>query len=262
MILDFHTHAFPDKIAQKAMDSLSFASGGVRPRTDGTAEGLRQHMKENGVDAYVVLSIATNPKQMQKVNDFAASLKADNVFPFGSVHPDAPDALDELQRIKELGLRGIKLHPEYQQFYVDDEKMKPIYKEISRLGLAVTFHAGFDPGFIAPFHATPERIARAMKWLDTDVIAAHWGSLGMEEEVRKYLFGLPIYLDMAHGSSCITRMGAERCVREHGVDKILFASDTPWHSPYQELDLLCTLGLSESEKQAILWDNGMRILNK
>lgn len=262
MILDFHTHCFPDKIAAKAMESLSFASGGVRPGTDGTARGLEKRMEECGVDAYVVLNIATNPKQMHNVNDFAASLKSERVYPFGSVHPDAPDALDELCRIKEMGLRGVKLHPEYQRFFVDDEKMKPIYKKISELGLALTFHAGFDPGFIAPFHATPERLAKALKWLECDVIAAHWGSLGMEEDVRRHLHGLPIYFDMGHGSSCITRLGALRCIEEHGADRILFASDTPWHSPTQELDLLNTLGLSESERNMILWENGMKILNR
>lgn len=262
MILDFHTHCFPDKLAERAMATLSYTSGGVRPHTNGTASDLERLMRENGVDAYVVLNIATNAKQMHNVNDFAASLQSENVYAFGSVHPDAPDALDELVRIKEMGLRGVKFHPEYQDFFVDDEKMKPIYKKISELGLIVTFHAGYDPGFKHPFHATPERLARALKWLDTDVIAAHWGSLSMDEDVAKHLFGLPIYLDTGYGSGVISRYSAMRAIEQHGYEKILFASDTPWHAPYMELDLLHTLELGETELNAILWENGMKLLKK
>lgn len=260
MILDFHTHCFPDKIAGKAMSSLSYASGGVRPQTDGTLASLKEVERRDGVDAIVVMNIATNPTQMHKVNDFAASLQGEAVYSFGSVHPDAPDALDELERIKSLGMRGVKLHPEYQGFFADDDRMIPIYKKISSLGLAVTFHAGYDPGFHPPYHATPDRIARALRYLDTVVIAAHWGGLEMDEDVAKYLYGLPLYLDTAYGCGVISRYAAMRAIEKHGADKILFGSDVPWHAPYMELDLLETLELSESEKNAILWENGMKIL--
>ena len=152
MRIDFHTHCFPDKIAEKAMGKLSVASGGLIPQTDGTAEGLRREMKKDGVDISVVMNIATNAHQQHSVNDFAASLVSDDLIPFGSVHPDAPDALEELERIRSLGLKGVKFHPEYQQFYVDDEKMFPIYKKISDLGLITLFHAGGDIGFPPPYH--------------------------------------------------------------------------------------------------------------
>ena len=136
MRIDFHTHCFPDALAVKAVSRLSHVSGGLLPHTDGTVAGLRRSMVEGGVNASVVLHIATNPTQQKKVNDFAASIhNGVDIFSFGSVHPDAPDALEELERIKALGLPGVKLHPDYQGFAVDDERMKPIYRKISDLGL-------------------------------------------------------------------------------------------------------------------------------
>ena len=143
MLIDFHTHAFPDKLAPRAIASLAHASGGLSPQTDGTVSALKAKMARDGVDISVVQSIATNPRQMTKVNDFAIEINVDPaIVAFGSVHPDAPDALEELERLKAAGLKGVKFHPEYQHFYANDEKMKPIYRKISELGLIALFHAG------------------------------------------------------------------------------------------------------------------------
>ena len=110
MIIDFHTHAFADAIAPRAIASLSKASGGLTPSTDGTAAGLLRCMDECGVDHSVLLTIATKPKQQKTINDWAAQLNHGRISAFGSIHPDAPDALDELERIHALGLRGVKSH--------------------------------------------------------------------------------------------------------------------------------------------------------
>ena len=164
MLIDFHTHCFPDKIAERAIAKLSYVSGGMKPNTDGTLGGLLSSMDAQGVDISVVLNIATNAHQQTSVNDFAASIKSDRIVPFGSVFPDSPDVLDELDRIHEMGLVGVKLHPDYQGFSVDDPKMKPIYKKIASLGLVTVFHAGFDYGFPPPYGATPEKMAAALPW--------------------------------------------------------------------------------------------------
>lgn len=260
MIIDFHTHCFPDKIAQKAMDTLSNTSGLI-PYTDGTAGGLRRLMKKTGVDISVVLSIATNEKQQTAVNDFAASLKSDTIIPFGSVYPDAKNALDELERIHALGLKGVKFHPEYQSFFVDDEKMKPLYKKISELGLIVIFHAGEDYGYMPPYHATPERLRKALSLLDTTVVAAHWGSQGMGQDTLKHLCGTEIYMDTAFGYGTLPKPIQHAIIEKHGVDKILFASDCPWHSPDMELYQLDFLGLTDEEKEKIKYKNAKKILN-
>ena len=260
MIFDIHTHAFPEKIAKKAMEILSHRSGGLLPFTDGTIDGLSAFMKSEGVSAFAVQNIATNPAQMKKVNDFAASVKREGVFPFGSVHPDAPDALEELERIREMGLFGIKLHPDYQGFFVDEERMRPIYKKASELSLVILFHTGYDFGFPAPYHCMPASLERALAYIDTPVIAAHWGGLSCGEAVIEKLCGLPLYFDTSFGYGTKPRDEALRIIEKHGTDKLLFGSDCPWHSPSMEKRLLSTLELSEGELSDIFWNNAMKLL--
>lgn len=261
MIIDFHTHAFPEKIAEKAMTNLSFASGGLIPQTNGTIDSLKDLMKKDGVDKSVALAIATNEKQQTAVNDFIASCECDEIISFGSVFPFAENALEELERIKALGLKGIKLHPEYQQFFVDDEKMKPLYKKISDLELIVLFHAGEDIGYPAPYHATPERLRKAAKWIDSPMVCAHWGSAGLGEEVIKYLCDIPVYFDTAFGYGTMPKDRALRILDKKGVDKMLFGSDCPWHAPSWEISMIETLGLSENEKEKIYHKNAEMLLN-
>ncbi len=141
MIIDFHVHTFPDKLAPRVIPKLSEAAG-IEPQTDGTINDTLEKMKEWGVDRAVILNIATAPTQQNTINSVAAENNHLPLYTFGSVHPDGEDKISELKRIKELGLYGIKMHPEYQQFYVDDEKALPIYEECSALGLPIVFHAG------------------------------------------------------------------------------------------------------------------------
>lgn len=261
MTIDFHTHAFPEKIAARAMEKLSYSSGGMIPCTDGTTNGLKRRMADSGVDVSVVLNIATNERQMKSVNDFAASINNEkDIFAFGSVFPTAADVLDELERIKALGLRGVKFHPEYQNFYADDEKMKPIYKKISELGLITVFHAGFDYGYHAPFHCMPENMLGALKYLDTPVVAAHWGGICCGYEVLEKLCGEQLFIDTSFGYGQMPRSLAMAIVEKHGTDRMLFATDLPWHTAEDEMRFLNTLGLGESEYRAIMSENAKKLL--
>lgn len=261
MIIDFHTHCFPEKIAERAIASLSHAAGGLVPHTKGTPESLVRLMDDVGISKSVVLGIATNEKQMQNVNNFAKELSSDRLIGFGSVHPDSENVFEELERIKSLGLKGVKFHPEYQSFYVDDIKMKQIYEKIASLGLITVFHAGLDLGYAPPYHCTPDRMARALEWFNgAPVIAAHFGGFGFTEEVIEKLCGLPIYLDTAFAHSSIARDLALAIIKKHGADKILFASDCPWHSPALEIRFIESLDLSEEEKQLIYYKNAERLL--
>ena len=261
MLIDFHTHAFTDKLASRAIASLAKASGGINPQTDGTLDGLKKEMAADGVTLSVVHSIATNPKQQHNVNDFAIALNRDDAFvAFGSVHPDAPDALEELERLKAAGLKGVKLHPEYQCFYADDEKMKPIYRKISQLGLITLFHAGHDYGFPPPYHAMPEHLLGALKWLEGPVVAAHWGGMGCSLEVLEKLCGQDIFFDLSFGYCSMARATAQAIVDRHTPDKLLFGSDMPWHRPCWELRLLQTLDLSEADREKILFRNAQALL--
>ena len=261
MIIDFHTHAFPEKIAKPTIEKLSYTAGGLIPQTDGTIDGLKAVMKRDGIDKSVVLAIATNEKQQKAVNNFIKSQESDNIIPFGSVYPWAEDALDELERIKAMGMKGIKFHPEYQNFYVDDEKMKPLYKKASQLGFIILFHAGEDIGFPAPYHATPERLRKAAKWIDSPMICAHWGGANMGEEVMKHLCDIPVYFDTAFGYASMPKPRAQRILDKKGVDWFLFGSDCPWHAPNWDIGMLETLGLSPEEKEKIYHLNAEKLLN-
>lgn len=261
MLIDFHTHAFPEKIAPRAMGKLSYDSGGLMPQTEGTVNSLKEQMRKDGVDLAVVLSIATNPSQQTKVNDFAITMNEDpKLFAFGSVHPDAPDALQELDRLHEAGIKGIKLHPEYQSFFADEERMKPIYQKISQLGMITLFHAGQDLGFPPPYHCTPDHLLGAMRWLDTPVVAAHWGGMSCYEEVIQKLCGREIYFDLSFGYGVIPKKLAQTIIDRHTPDRLLFGSDLPWHRPSWEKRLLETLELSDGDKEKICCDNAKRLL--
>lgn len=260
MIIDFHTHCFPDKIAHRAIDSLAKAAALI-PASDGTATGLISSMDADGVDISVILNIATNPHQQTSVNNFASELnKSERFFAFGSVHPDAEDALDELERIADMGLKGVKLHPEYQNFFVDDEKMKPIYKKISDLGLITVFHSGADYGFAAPYKCMPDALTRALKWFDSPVIAAHWGGIMYHEEVLKHLCGLPVYFDVSFGYGTVALPMVRQIVQKHGTDKLLFGSDSPWHKPSDDMRVLHALDLDEADINKICYDNAAKLL--
>ncbi len=261
MLIDFHTHAFPEKIAEKAISKLSFVSGGLEPYTDGTMRGLKKSMQVSSVDVSVVMNIATNAAQQKNVNDFAAFVNnGEDIFAFGSVFPDSADALCELERIKDMGLLGVKLHPDYQGFFVDDEKMKPIYKKISQLGLVVLFHAGFDYGFAPPYGATPDRMARALSWLNCPVIAAHWGGLGCCEGVLEHLCGKDIYFDTSFGYGALPKYYAQKIIEKHGTERMLFGTDTPWHTPKMEMRLLESLSLSQNDMENITYKTAKKLL--
>lgn len=262
MLIDFHTHAYHPKIANTAVKNLAFAAGNITPMTDGTVEGLRRHtLEECGADMAVILHIATNPAQMQKTNDFAAAVSGDGIVCFGSVHPDAPDALEELSRIKELGLPGVKFHPDYQHFYVDEPRMFPIYERIAELGLMTTFHSGVDIEFFDPVHCTPERLSKALPYFQgATVIAAHMGGFEMYNDVEKYLVGKNVYFDTAVCGGILPRGQAKRIIEAHGADRVLFGSDMPWSSTKTQAKYIDCIEISDEDKEKIKYRNALRLL--
>lgn len=256
-------HAFPDALAAKALPLLSKCSGGVKPNYDATISGLESYLAKNNVDYAVVLNIATNPHQEKKVNDFAISLfEKKNIIPFGSVHPDSPNALSELERLAKAGIRGIKLHPDYQHFFVDDEKMFPIYKKIAELGFITVFHAGVDIGYPKPIHCTPERLLRVLDLFDdAPVVAAHFGGWLLWDSVLEDLCGTKVYLDTAFSSGKMPPDYAKEVIKAHGADKVLLGSDMPWSDTLDEVRFVQSLDLSAEDEEKILSNNAKRLLN-
>ena len=262
MIIDFHTHAFSEKIAAKAMSALS-ATAGKAPCTDGTLKGTLECMDRAGVDKAVVLSIATKPTQEQVVNSWAESIKSDRVLPFGSVHPDSPTAIEMLDRIKQSGLYGIKLHPDYQGFFADDKKAYPIYERCSELSLPIIFHAGYDPFSPDVVHGT----SKAYMKIHADfprlkMVIAHLGGMYRWEQVERGLAGLDgeLYFDLAFTAGEIGNSILDRIIKLHGTDRLLMASDCPWDDPKNELEMIEGLRISDREKENILGGNAAKLL--
>ena len=262
MIIDFHAHCFPDAIAPKALPKLAACSGIHSAFTDGTAEGLLAAMDRAGIDKSVVANIATNPKQQRSVNSFAISLLEEPRFiPFGSVHPEAPDALDELRRLKDAGVKGIKLHPDYQEFFPDDPGVFPIYHEIARLGLVTLFHAGVDIGLCDPVRATPARLANALPQFEgAPVVAAHFGGYILWREVLEHLCGKDIYFDTSYCARKMPPPWAREIIAAHGAGRILFGTDLPWADPSDEIAFVRRISADEGMAGEILGENAERLL--
>ena len=271
-IFDFHTHAFPEKIALPSMEKLSELSG-CRYYGDGTLASLRDNLAEAGASSAAVLNIATNPLKTAKINNCAAEndwfVSHDETFGrlihFGSVHPDAPDALAECERIASLGLRGVKLHPDYQNFFVDDERLFPIYEKLSALGLPVIFHGGYDPYSPNEIHCSADRAARLLeRFPDLTVILAHMG--GNIDGYRKSLELLcgryeNLYLDTSFCAGHIEPDLMREMIERQTPDKVLFGSDFPWHTTSEELALIKSLRLDRSDEEKILGKNAAALLS-
>ena len=262
MIIDFHTHIFPDAIAERAIDSLTKAAKGIfSPVTNGTKASLLSRMDEWGVDVSVNQPVLTKPSQTRSTNEWAAAAADGRIVSFGGIHPHTDDYRRDIDFVASLGFKGIKLHAEYQDFVVDAPEMLKLYDYAFSRGLMILQHAGFDAAFPPPFKSTPKQfanIARAMK--GGIMIAAHLGGQRQWEYVERDLAGENVYLDTSTGFDFYDDETFLRIVRAHGADKILFGSDSPWTNAKKEIDRINALPLTDAEKAAILGGNAKKLL--
>ena len=261
-IFDFHTHIFPDELAERAIAKLASAAP-VTPFTNGTLLGTAELMRQDGVDRFLTLHTATNPKQQSHVNAFALSVSASGIAEaFGSVYPKSSDALDEVMRLYQAGFKGIKLHPEYQDFDLCDPSVYPVYALCRDLGLAVIFHAGIDfayPNSLCAPVAASKKVAAEFKGLT--LIAAHFGGFLLADEVLETLAGKSdIYLDTSFSIGYVTLQLAEKIIKKHGAEKILFGSDCPWGSPKAHIEFIDGIKISDREKDLIFYENAKGLL--
>ena len=262
LVIDFHTHAFHDRIAEWVIESLMESSkDACEACSDGTVGGLLKKMDEFGVDISVIQPIVTTPKNAMLQNKWAKEITCERIISFGSFHPESEDYKKDIDFICELGLPGIKFHPEFQNFYIDDPKMFKMYDYALSKGLMLLFHAGYDPSFPPPIHSTPKQFAEISKEMKGGVIiAAHLGGHSQWDDVEKFLVGTNVYLDTSMGMEHYPHDQFLRIVKNHGADKILFGSDSPWTKADEEIEMLNSLPLSQEEKELILYKNAKRIL--
>ena len=198
---------------------------------------------------------------MMKSNEWSRSVCSDRILAFGGIFPHTDDYKRDIDFVVSLGLKGLKFHSEYQDFDVDDERMLKIYDYALSKGLIIMYHAGVDIGKPPPYKSSPKQFARIARAMQGGVIvAAHFGGHQQWDEVENELVGENIYLDTSMGFEFFAPGQFVRIVRNHGTDRILFASDSPWSRAETEMKHLRELPLTESEKTAILGGNAQRLL--
>ena len=271
MIIDIHTHVYPDKIAERAVSKLE-KNAGIKARVNGRKDGLRESMREAGVDYSLLLPVATSAKQVDKINEEAGQTNAGadqtGLLSFGGIHPDTENYKEVLRRICALGLRGIKLHPDYQEAFFDDIRYKRIVSEATELGLYIMVHAGEDIGLPEPIHCRPQHVLEVLKDTQSDhLILAHMGGWRLWDEVEQMLSDQPVYIDTSFSENYIQGVGGlldresfVRIVRKFGAGRVLFGTDSPWSSQKESVEWFMETDLSAEEKEKILSGNAKKIL--
>ena len=261
MLIDFHTHCFADPIYEKAIAALIDLSGGYKPYHDGSLSGLLNSMDKSGVDISVVHSIATKEKQTRIINDWVISIKSDRIIPFGTIHPDYADWENEIERLKAEGIKGIKFHPDYQGFFVDDRKMYPIYEKTAQENMTALFHCGRDIAFPELVRNTPARFRKVLEDIpELTAVGAHMGGHEMFEEVEEVLAGADLYLDTSFAHYILGDSKFTALIKKHGVERILFGSDSPWDDACGLARIIDSLDFTSKEKDMIFFENAKWLL--
>ena len=258
-ILDFHTHIYPENISEKAVHSVSDFYG-LHMHGEGTAEALLAYGKEAGVTRYVVQSVAIAPRYVQSINTFIAEecRKHPEFIGFGTLHPAMENVKEEIDRIRQLGLRGIKLHPDTQQFDMDAPEAMAIYEMVEG-EFPILMHCGdyrYD-------HSHPARLANVLDaFPNLTVIGAHFGGWSLFDLAVEYLEERHCYLDISSSMVFLGLRRTKELIRLYGADRILFGTDFPMWDAKEELERLRSLELTDEEMEKILYTNGMKILGE
>lgn len=257
-VIDIHAHIFPEKVAERAVESIGKYYG-ISMSGSGTVEDLINSGRKINTCKYVVHSTATKVEQVKVINDFIAEALtvADSFIGFGTLHPGLEDIGFEVDRIISLGLKGIKLHPEFQEFNIDDDEMMPVYRAVEGK-LPILMHMGDE----LKNSSRPKRLAKVMHMFPKlTVIAAHFGGYQMWDESMEYLIGKNVYLDTSSSLWKLKPEEAVKIIRTHGVENVLFGTDYPMWTHEDEIIRFDKLGLNEEERDHILWKNACRLLN-
>ncbi len=259
-IIDIHTHAFPDKIVKNTIEYLQ-GEADVKAALDGTLNGLLGSMEKAGIGLSVLCSVATKVSQFDSIIKWSKEAASEKIISFPSVHPDDPELLRKVDIIYNKGFKGIKLHPYYQNFAINEKRLFPFYKRIEEYGLIIMFHTGFDIAFEKYRIADPEKIIDLKEHFpDLKFIASHIGAWEDWDEVKKYIIGKDIYIDLAYSLNNPALTNAKDLLLSHPKEYILFGSDSPWASQSKTIELVKKLGLGEEIENHIFYKNAERLL--
>ncbi|MCX6348044.1 MAG: amidohydrolase family protein [Candidatus Aureabacteria bacterium] len=261
MVIDFHTHAFPDDLAERALSRLREHSGDYRAYHDATVRGLLISMNRAGIDAAIVASIATKPEQTEKIIRWSLTIQGPRIIPFASLHPTSRHFAGELEKIAASGLKGVKLHPMYQEFTVDDPLLFPLYQAIAERGLILLLHAGFDIAFPGNHQADPTRILNVHNAVpNLKIVASHLGGWRLWEEVLETLAGKPVYLETSFAAREADPQLLRAILDKHSPEFLLFGTDSPWLDQKEELLAWRQLDIPPKLRDKILFRNAERLL--
>ena len=267
MIIDFHTHVFPEKIAKKTVEVLAEKSNNP-PHSDGTVSGLISALGEAGADVAINLPVITKAEQFESVLQFASALNArkyegERIISFAGIHPDIDDPFEKLSEVKRCGILGIKIHPDYQNTYIDDDRYVRIFEAAKRLGLIVVTHSGLDGAYVGqPIKCTPRRVLNLLDKIGgyEKLVLAHIGANEMFDEVYSELCGLDVYFDTAYSLHGISEDLFKKILEKQGDGKILFDTDSPWQSIKSEADIIKGFKLGGDTERKIFSENALKIL--
>jgi len=261
-IIDFHTHAFPDAVADRAIASLQVhADGHTRAHLDGRVDSLIASMDAAGIDRSVICTIATKPEQFDGILRWCLSIRGERIVPLASIHPLANDVAAQVARVAEAGLAGIKLHPMYQHFVTDDPRLDRLYAAAAAAGLIVVLHCGVDFSAPGSDQAHPRRVAAVLEGHPgLTLVATHLGGWKAWDAVRRHLLGREVWMETSFSLGWMGDEEALAIIRAHGVERCCFGTDSPWAEQGEQVERFKRLPLTPAEQAAIFADNAERLL--
>lgn len=257
--IDAHCHIYPEKIVDRAVAGTDNFYG-VKSSCRGTVANLMEEGLTAGIDHFIVQSVATTPKQVRSINDFIAKEVENSqgiMTGIGTLHPDSEDIKGDIKHLTELGLHGVKLHPDIQKFKIDDYRCLKIYELCEEQNIPILMHTG-DSRYD---FSNPNRLLPILEiYTSLTVVGAHLGGYSIWEEAAEKLNSLPnFYVDCSSSFPFIGTEKAKELIRKYGAEKVLFGTDYPMWSPKREIEAFLSLGLDENENRCILNSNAKKV---
>lgn len=257
-VIDCHCHIYPEKIASKAVKGIGdFYDLDMDEK--GTASGLVEQGDELGIDEFLIFSVATKPSQTKSINEFIASeveKSGGRMTGLGTIHPESEDLKGDIEHLIDLGLKGIKIHPDFQRFKLDDYRYLKAY-ELCEGRLPVLIHTGdrrYD-------FSNPNRMKPVLEcFKGVTFIGAHFGGWSIWEQAAEELCGYDnFYVDCSSSFYALSKQKSEKIISLYGEDKIIFGTDYPMWKADRELEYLFSLDLSDEQREKILYKNAQKI---
>lgn len=257
--IDAHCHIYPEKIVDKAVAGTDNFYG-VKSACRGTTTDLIEKGLTAGIDHFIVQSVATTPKQVNSINEFIAYEVANSnglMTGLGTLHPDSADMKADVRHLLDLGLKGVKLHPDIQAFKIDDYRCLKIYELCEENNLPVLMHTGdnrYD-------YSNPNRLLPILEiYKNLTIIGAHLGGWSIWEEAVDVYRDMPnFYVDCSSSFPYLKPEAATEVIRKYGSKKVLFGTDYPMWDAKREIEYFLNLPLEKNEINDILNMNAKRL---